>query len=198
MTRTLTTKLLLIAAILVSMLAALGAAILTTPASAAADGPGQPAFRTTATTTAAVTLAWPTLRSGARNHPVKTLQRLLNYRGASPKLAIDGQFGANTDREVRDFQRSHALTVDGIVGTNTWKKLITLLVQGSNGEQVRAFAEEKCFRNLRDTTCVIDVFYGTEDVAWTKGFQQGTGHLVVDGKVGPATWQALVAGELAG
>ena len=38
--------------------------------------------------------------------------------------ATDGLFGMNTDRAVRNYQRTHGLTVDGCVGINTWKKII--------------------------------------------------------------------------
>jgi peptidoglycan hydrolase-like protein with peptidoglycan-binding domain len=150
----------------------------------AADGPA---------TAAATVLTWPYVKKGASGHPVKTLQRLLNFRGASPTLVIDGEFGPLTDREVRDFQRSHALAVDGIVGPNTWKKLITLLVQGSTGGAVRAFGEEKCFRQLKGGGCTIDSTYGSDDVAWVKAFQE-CAVITIDGKTGPQTWEQLVAG----
>lgn len=38
-------------------------------------------------------------------------------------MAIDGDFGSGTDQAVRDYQSSHALTVDGIVGSGTWGAL---------------------------------------------------------------------------
>ncbi len=68
--------------------------------------------------------------SGYENDPaqVKTLQRLLkamDYPGADlMPLSIDGIFGANTDRAVRNFQKKNSLTADGIVGPATWKKLL--------------------------------------------------------------------------
>ncbi len=38
--------------------------------------------------------------------------------------AADGIFGSRTDEAVRDFQAGAGLVVDGIVGRNTWEKLL--------------------------------------------------------------------------
>lgn len=38
-------------------------------------------------------------------------------------LPIDGQFGKNTEDKVKEFQKEHNLTADGIVGMNTWKAM---------------------------------------------------------------------------
>lgn len=58
---------------------------------------------------------------------VKMLQRLLRdiqYKGKDGKvLTINSKFDANTDYAVRQFQKKNGLTVDGIVGAATWKKL---------------------------------------------------------------------------
>ncbi len=68
-------------------------------------------------------------RSGYNNVPaqVKMLQRLLRdirYRGRDGKeLTINSRFDANTDYAVRAFQKKNGLTVDGVVGPATWKKL---------------------------------------------------------------------------
>ena len=64
-----------------------------------------------------------TVRRGSRGTTVNTLQEMLNARGASPRLSTDGIFGSNTNRAVRQFQRTKGLTVDGIVGPNTWTAL---------------------------------------------------------------------------
>jgi peptidoglycan hydrolase-like protein with peptidoglycan-binding domain len=36
---------------------------------------------------------------------------------------VDGQFGNHTKDAVQDFQESHGLTADGVVGPNTWAML---------------------------------------------------------------------------
>lgn len=57
-----------------------------------------------------------TIKKGSRGEDVKTLQRRLN-------LIADGIFGKLTDEAVREFQKSHGLSVDGIVGPKTWAAL---------------------------------------------------------------------------
>jgi peptidoglycan hydrolase-like protein with peptidoglycan-binding domain len=34
-------------------------------------------------------------------------------------IVVDGDFGSNTDRRVRQYQKDNRLTVDGIVGPQT-------------------------------------------------------------------------------
>lgn len=58
-----------------------------------------------------------------RGSNVSWIQKRLNAKGASPKLAADGVFGPKSDREVRDFQKAHHLDSDGIVGPRTWSAL---------------------------------------------------------------------------
>jgi N-acetylmuramoyl-L-alanine amidase len=52
---------------------------------------------------------------------VKELQ--LAIRAAKVRINYDGQFGPDTDRAVREYQALMGLTVDGIVGGGTRKKL---------------------------------------------------------------------------
>jgi peptidoglycan hydrolase-like protein with peptidoglycan-binding domain len=56
---------------------------------------------------------------------VKILQQLLKDWGVlDASEPIDGLFGGNTDKAVKLFQSKRPLTVDGIVGQNTWAALI--------------------------------------------------------------------------
>ena len=64
----------------------------------------------------------PYLRYGSKGWYVEMLQTMLNKVGY--KIAIDGIFGRQTLAAVKDFQAKHGLRVDGIVGINTWTKLI--------------------------------------------------------------------------
>lgn len=62
-----------------------------------------------------------TLSIGAHGEPVKVLQLALKVQ--VPNLESDGAFGARTLIAVRDFQRTHGLVVDGVVGPATWASL---------------------------------------------------------------------------
>ncbi len=57
-----------------------------------------------------------TIRKGSRGAEVALLQKKLS-------LIADSIFGPITDEAVRGFQRSHNLSVDGIVGPKTWAAL---------------------------------------------------------------------------
>lgn len=64
-----------------------------------------------------------TVRRGSKGRDVSTVQGLVCARGAD--IDIDGVFGPNTDRRVREEQQKARVTVDGIVGRTTWRVLIT-------------------------------------------------------------------------
>lgn len=86
-----------------------------------------------------VTIDRPVLRrvlpyATVRDSAVAELQGLLAERGhisTAPgvnfdldKLRFDGLFGPSTDAGVMGFQSAEGLTVDGVVGSNTWLKLL--------------------------------------------------------------------------
>jgi peptidoglycan hydrolase-like protein with peptidoglycan-binding domain len=64
----------------------------------------------------------PTVRNGSTGAAVSRLQRALTA-ALSRTVAIDGQFGPLTEQAVRDYQTSRHLTVDGVVGGQTWGAL---------------------------------------------------------------------------
>jgi peptidoglycan hydrolase-like protein with peptidoglycan-binding domain len=64
------------------------------------------------------------VRRGDSGERVKAAQNELVRNNYS--VVVDGIFGDKTDAAVRQFQQKVHLTVDGIVGPNTWRGLITL------------------------------------------------------------------------
>jgi len=72
------------------------------------------------------------LALGATGELVEALQRTLNARlKPSPRLAVDGDFGAMTEQAVMRLQRARSLTPNGIVDSKTWKLLGPLLTTAS-------------------------------------------------------------------
>lgn len=69
----------------------------------------------------------PIMRQGARGNITKLLQeKLINLGYNLGQYGADGVFGAATYNAVVKFQKANGLTPDGIVGTNTWRKLLNL------------------------------------------------------------------------
>ena len=135
--------------------------------------------------------ALSTLRRGASNNQVKYLQCYLNLYGNA--LAVDGVFGAGTENAVLAFQKDNDLTVDGIVGRNTWQKLtmqgnLPTLRSGSRGVFVR-YLQQKLLAKLYPVG-TIDGIFGNATLAAVRAFQEENG-LAVDGVVGPLTWARL-------
>jgi hypothetical protein len=64
----------------------------------------------------------PTLKSGSRGDLVVWAQEHL--QGAGESVPVTGVFGKVTRAAVRDFQSTHGLAVDGVIGTSTWRSLL--------------------------------------------------------------------------
>ena len=68
------------------------------------------------------------IKKGMKDPEVGTVQILLKAKGYKGKdgkvLQIDNSAGSNTDFAIRAFQKKNSLEVDGIVGSNTWNKLL--------------------------------------------------------------------------
>lgn len=64
---------------------------------------------------------YPIIAKGSRGAYVKKAQNRLIKKGY--KISADGIFGSSTESAVKRFQKKSGITVDGIVGKNTWKLL---------------------------------------------------------------------------
>jgi peptidoglycan hydrolase-like protein with peptidoglycan-binding domain len=136
----------------------------------------------------------PTIAPGATGDAVRRLQRALR-RTPDPGLAVDGIFGPETERTLREFQQGAGLTVDGICGPLTWAKLpdggpMPLLQQGSHGDVVRQLQEvltNGAPGQWGTTPQGIDGTFGPHTKASVEAFQ-GWGGVAQDGIVGDQTW----------
>lgn len=136
---------------------------------------------------------YPLLRNGDRGNFVYLLQFILNQYGYN--LSVDGIFGSKTLNAVRDFQQNNSLNVDGLVGPNTWRTLLTLppyplLREGSRGAYVK-FLQQLLESNLYPVGN-IDGIFGTRTLSAVRQYQQANA-LTVDGLVGNNTWASLTS-----
>lgn len=70
----------------------------------------------------------PVLKKGNKSQAVKTVQILLSAKGYTGKkdkpLALDGDFGANTEFAVKNFQKNKKIKENGVVDADMWCLLI--------------------------------------------------------------------------
>ena len=155
------------------------------------------------------------LRTGSTGSAVEQVQFWLNtlaqYESTIPSLAVDGRYGAATASAVRAFQRRYGLTVDGMVGRETWNAIYnefrsiqsdngtpnaypgTALREGASGQNVRLVQfwlkiAHTVYSRLNDLT--VDGKFGAATTAAVKRFQTYFG-LTSDGVVGRTTWNKL-------
>ncbi len=77
-----------------------------------------------------------TIRKGSRGNDVKHLQTYLH-------LMPDGIFGPLTEEAVKEFQKSHGLVADGIVGAKTWA-----IIEANEAKRVVSIVKSK--RNIKE------------------------------------------------
>ncbi|MFH8571713.1 peptidoglycan-binding protein [Streptomyces sp. NPDC017993] len=69
------------------------------------------------------TVSRPTLKRGSSGEAVKQAQCYLNLSMRGDRLLEDGSFGPATDAATKRFQKCAAITVDGVIGAQTWSFL---------------------------------------------------------------------------
>jgi len=133
---------------------------------------------------------WHTYRPGDYGPPVYAIQYLLRAKGYT--LSVDGNYGPQTEGVVKSFQGDEGLTIDGIVGPNTWGKLVqgNTVKMGNSGDGVRA--AQYLLRHMYMYSITVDGSFGPNTNTAVRDFQESYG-LTVDGIVGQNTWRALVA-----
>jgi len=71
----------------------------------------------------------PVLEAGATGLPVRRLQSRMSAVGFDTG-GIDGRFGARTEAAVKKLQHDYNLSVDGMVGPQTWNVVDALENEG--------------------------------------------------------------------
>ena len=109
---------------------------------------------------------------------------------------VNGVFDEKTESAVKLFQEKNALTVDGMVGTQTKECLYSedaipfALSYGSSGPDVKKYQDR--LYELGYLSTKPDGVYGTDTVKAVKRFQERN-DIIVDGHVGPSTKTALMS-----
>ncbi|GHU55560.1 hypothetical protein AGMMS49975_17520 [Clostridia bacterium] len=69
------------------------------------------------------------IENGSDGDNVRQLQQYLNaisaYYPSIPKVSVDGIFGIGTENAVKRYQQLFGLSVDGVVGNNTWSSIVS-------------------------------------------------------------------------
>ncbi|MBR5295171.1 MAG: peptidoglycan-binding protein, partial [Clostridia bacterium] len=156
------------------------------------------------------------LRFGDTGTAVQNLQFYLkNIAAFNPfvsDLEIDGFFGRKTENSVLSFQKTYGLLQDGIVGENTWNRIVQvylditeggslilrpypgkLLRIGSSGDDV--LYEQILLNRIRPVFATVprlaeDGVFGSKMRSAVREFQRLFG-LSDDGIIGRETWNAL-------
>ena len=72
-----------------------------------------------------VDIAMSILKKGSKGTEVKTLQTLLvGYGYRIGTAGVDGDFGSMTLEAVKEYQRNNHIVIDGVVGKETWTKIL--------------------------------------------------------------------------
>jgi peptidoglycan hydrolase-like protein with peptidoglycan-binding domain len=139
-----------------------------------------------------------TISLGSTGDDVKRLQRVLaRHLLWSPFGPITGTFDSSLETAVKSFQQANGLTVDGIVGPQTWAALPSYreasprLAQGSHGPDVAWLQKTLSGANVAvqftPYTGAIDGIFGSATAAAVRALQTWGG-VTVDGIVGDDSW----------
>ncbi|GAA0229293.1 peptidoglycan-binding protein [Haladaptatus pallidirubidus] len=134
--------------------------------------------------------SWPIYSNGDQGEAVYTIQYLLEQHGYNLNYH-DGIYGSEVTNTVQSFQSANGLSVDGVVGPNTWSQLVVTVQDANNDPYWATYAAQHQLRYDEGYSIAVDGVYGPETRSAIESFQSSAG-LAVDGIVGPNTWQALV------
>jgi peptidoglycan hydrolase-like protein with peptidoglycan-binding domain len=144
----------------------------------------------------------PTLSIGSTGKDVKRLQRLLVMMKLLDFSKINGTFDPTTVQVVKDFQQGKGLTVDGIVGPQTWQALpadpmTPFLERGDTGAAVQALQlglkKYNPVPGAATDPGPVDGDFGPKTEVAVRAYQGERG-VEVDGIVGDQTWWVPAGG----
>jgi peptidoglycan hydrolase-like protein with peptidoglycan-binding domain len=123
---------------------------------------------------------------------VAQMQELLRAHGF--QIRVDGDYGWRTETAVKSFQRQHGIRIDGIVGLETWTKLMQTLTPGSRilryGHVGADVYELQGVLQVNGFAVKRTGMFDAETKSAVMSFQREH-HLQDDGVVGAVTWALL-------
>ena len=134
-------------------------------------------------------LNWPVVQYGDHGIRVRTIQYLLDQRGAN--LIITGVFGSATKAAVKAFQWRNHLQVDGKVGNMTWPCLVITVRRGSPLRDANRAVQDQLRNGYRYHFVVVNGHFGLKTEIAVRAFQHRF-RILSDGIVGLGTWNTLV------
>jgi N-acetylmuramoyl-L-alanine amidase len=140
------------------------------------------------------------IRRGDRGPAVVEIRAILRTLGLAQDAAGGAEYDADTEIAVRTFQQSRGLSVDGMVGDETWRALDAARWRLGQRALYQAVAEPLVgddVRQLQERLLEMgydvgraDGVYGRYTARAVAQFQREVG-LAADGSCGPATVNAL-------
>ena len=134
-----------------------------------------------------------TIKLGDTGDDVKRLQRVFVRTKDLGPDNLDGVFGPQTEKVVKDFQQSNGLVVDGVVGPITWSHLhpyreaSPTLQAGSLGSVVAML--QNVLKTGFGYSGAIDGIFGPVTEAVVRQYQTNSS-LPVTGVMDERTWMA--------
>lgn len=146
----------------------------------------------------------PVLKKGSKSDFVKEIQEKLIAKGYNlSNYGADGNFGVETENAVKELQKDAGITIDGIIGNNTWNVLNSDFIKPSKVEYpnylIRYSQSSKDVKKVQEKLIELgyscgnygaDGVFGIETNKAVIKFQKDN-NLNVDGIVGPKTWEKL-------
>ena len=134
--------------------------------------------------------SWPIYSSGDQEEAVYSIQYLLEQHGYALNYH-DGIYGSEVESTVQQFQSDRGLTVDGVVGPNTWNELYVTVWDANNDPWWATYGAQHHLKYGQGYDITVGGYYGSETESATKDFQSNAG-IIADGVIGHDTWQALM------
>lgn len=141
-----------------------------------------------------ISVVGATFHPGDKGSQITAIQQALVDQGSS--IIVDGEYGAGTEEAIRQFQASHGLETDGIVGQETYEALMGDAMPENLSSHIAA-GETSLAAAIADNAVFPIVTANNEIKVIQEALQQQGYNVDVDGLYGVGTEQAVRAYQAA-